>query len=158
MLGLSSTASSIHLIIQTVMDFGKKQQSCKFSRPESDFDETKKEDGEGVWTFQDSLPSRRSRGNGSKTFKSYTLPKFSSFQLKNIHHQFKTSLLCFSLFIQFTSSHLSTSNSASVKSIPDYVYSQLSSPHVTSPEAKKLHQEIYSVSQRGTNLSCSEVN
>uniref|UniRef100_H3CZR7 Oxysterol-binding protein n=1 Tax=Tetraodon nigroviridis TaxID=99883 RepID=H3CZR7_TETNG len=36
----------------------------------------------------------------------------------------------------------------SVKSIPDYVYSQLSSPHVTSPEAKKLHQEIYSVSQK----------
>nr|ABF22407.1 oxysterol-binding protein-like protein 7 [Takifugu rubripes] len=41
-----------------------------------------------------------------------------------------------------------TSNSASVKSIPDYVYSQLSSSHVTSPEAKKLHQEIYGVSQR----------
>lgn len=56
--------------------------------------------------------------------------------------------------LQFTSSHLSSSNSslgASVKSIPDYVYSQLSSPHVTSPEAKKLHQEIYSVSQKGTN-------
>uniref|UniRef100_H3BWN9 Oxysterol-binding protein n=1 Tax=Tetraodon nigroviridis TaxID=99883 RepID=H3BWN9_TETNG len=51
----------------------------------------------------------------------------------------------------FTSSHLSTSSSClgtSVKSIPDYVYSQLSSPHVTSPEAKKLHQEIYSVSQK----------
>ncbi|TWW69377.1 Oxysterol-binding protein-related protein 6 [Takifugu flavidus] len=52
------------------------------------------------------------------------------------------------LGVMFTSSHLSTSNSASVKSIPDYVYSQLSSPHVTSPEAKKLHQEIYGVSQR----------
>eukprot|EP00066_Takifugu_rubripes_P012587 XP_011601853.1 PREDICTED: oxysterol-binding protein-related protein 7-like isoform X3 [Takifugu rubripes] len=52
------------------------------------------------------------------------------------------------LGVMFTSSHLSTSNSASVKSIPDYVYSQLSSSHVTSPEAKKLHQEIYGVSQR----------
>nr|XP_046272160.1 oxysterol-binding protein-related protein 7-like isoform X2 [Scatophagus argus] len=52
----------------------------------------------------------------------------------------------------FTSSHLSTNSGAglgtSVTSIPDYVYSQLSSPQVTSPEAKKLHQEICTVSQR----------
>uniref|UniRef100_A0A3Q3VUR3 Oxysterol-binding protein n=1 Tax=Mola mola TaxID=94237 RepID=A0A3Q3VUR3_MOLML len=51
----------------------------------------------------------------------------------------------------FTSSHLSTNGSglgASVKSIPDYVYSQLSSPQVTSPEAKKIHQEICMVSQK----------
>ncbi|XP_047216065.1 oxysterol-binding protein-related protein 6-like isoform X1 [Girardinichthys multiradiatus] len=52
----------------------------------------------------------------------------------------------------FTSSHLSTDNSsnlaASVQSIPDYVYSQLSNPQVTSPEAKKLHQEICTLSQR----------
>ncbi|XP_036004531.1 oxysterol-binding protein-related protein 6 isoform X2 [Fundulus heteroclitus] len=52
----------------------------------------------------------------------------------------------------FTSSHLSTNNSsnlgASVQSIPDYVYSQLSNPQVTSPEAKKLHQDICTLSQR----------
>ncbi|CAN9505370.1 unnamed protein product [Ophioblennius macclurei] len=51
----------------------------------------------------------------------------------------------------FTSSHLSTNSSglgASVQSIPDFVYSQLSNPQVTSPEAKKLHQEICAVSQR----------
>ncbi|XP_040918193.1 oxysterol-binding protein-related protein 7-like isoform X1 [Toxotes jaculatrix] len=52
----------------------------------------------------------------------------------------------------FTSSHLSTSNcsglGASVQSIPGYVYSQLSNPQVTSPEAKKLHQDICTVSQR----------
>ncbi|XP_077474987.1 oxysterol-binding protein-related protein 7-like isoform X2 [Stigmatopora argus] len=47
----------------------------------------------------------------------------------------------------FTSSHLST-NFRSVQSIPDYVYSQLSNPQVTSPEAKKLQQDIYIVSQR----------
>ncbi|KAM7386175.1 hypothetical protein PAMA_009016 [Pampus argenteus] len=47
----------------------------------------------------------------------------------------------------FTSSHLST-NCGSVQSIPDYVYSQLSNPQVTSPEAKKLHQDICTVSQR----------
>ncbi|XP_070703537.1 oxysterol-binding protein-related protein 7-like [Pempheris klunzingeri] len=52
----------------------------------------------------------------------------------------------------FTSSHLSTNSSsglgASVQSIPDYVYSQLSNPQVTSPEAKKLHQDICTASQR----------
>lgn len=52
---------------------------------------------------------------------------------------------------QFTSSHLST-NSTSVQSIPNYVYSQLSNPQVTSPEAKKLHQEICTASQRGMAL------
>ncbi|KAM3597784.1 uncharacterized protein V6R79_009200 [Siganus canaliculatus] len=52
----------------------------------------------------------------------------------------------------FTSSHLSANSSsglgASVQSIPDYVYSQLSNPQVTSPEAKKLHQDICTASQR----------
>ncbi|XP_039972538.1 oxysterol-binding protein-related protein 6-like [Xiphias gladius] len=52
----------------------------------------------------------------------------------------------------FTSSHLSTNSSsglgASVQSIPDYVYSQLSNPQVSSPEARKLHQDICTVSQR----------
>ncbi|GLD61236.1 oxysterol-binding protein-related protein 7-like isoform X1 [Lates japonicus] len=52
----------------------------------------------------------------------------------------------------FTSSHLSTNSrsglGASVQSVPDYVYSQLSNPQVTSPEAKKLHQDICTVSQR----------
>ncbi|XP_044038624.1 oxysterol-binding protein-related protein 6-like isoform X2 [Siniperca chuatsi] len=52
----------------------------------------------------------------------------------------------------FTSSHLSTNGSsglgASAQSIPDYVYSQLSNPQVTSPEAKKLHQDICTISQR----------
>ncbi|XP_051905600.1 oxysterol-binding protein-related protein 7-like isoform X2 [Hippocampus zosterae] len=47
----------------------------------------------------------------------------------------------------FTSSHLST-NFSSVQSIPDYVYSQLSNPQGTSPEAKKLQQDICIVSQR----------
>ncbi|XP_062294637.1 oxysterol-binding protein-related protein 7-like [Scomber scombrus] len=47
----------------------------------------------------------------------------------------------------FTSSHLST-NCGSVQSIPDYVYNQLSNPQVTSPEAKKLHQDICTVSHR----------
>ncbi|XP_035471563.2 oxysterol-binding protein-related protein 7 isoform X1 [Scophthalmus maximus] len=52
----------------------------------------------------------------------------------------------------FTSSHLSTHPTsglgAPVQSIPGYVYSQLSNPQVTSPEAKKLHQDICTVSQR----------
>uniref|UniRef100_A0A3Q2QVM4 Oxysterol-binding protein n=1 Tax=Fundulus heteroclitus TaxID=8078 RepID=A0A3Q2QVM4_FUNHE len=52
----------------------------------------------------------------------------------------------------FRYNHLSTNNSsnlgASVQSIPDYVYSQLSNPQVTSPEAKKLHQDICTLSQR----------
>ncbi|XP_054615259.1 oxysterol-binding protein-related protein 7-like isoform X2 [Dunckerocampus dactyliophorus] len=47
----------------------------------------------------------------------------------------------------FTSSHLRT-NFSSVQSIPDYVYSQLSNPQVTSPEAKKLQQDICVLSQR----------
>ncbi|KAM9843267.1 oxysterol-binding protein-related protein 7-like isoform 2-T3 [Aulostomus maculatus] len=47
----------------------------------------------------------------------------------------------------FTSSHLST-NFSSVQSIPDHVYSQLSNPQVTSPEAQKLHQDICTMSQR----------
>ncbi|TTF56864.1 Oxysterol-binding protein-related protein 3 [Bagarius yarrelli] len=34
------------------------------------------------------------------------------------------------------------------RSIPDYVYSQLSTPHCSSPEGKKLQQNIYVVSQR----------
>uniref|UniRef100_A0A3B4BPB8 Oxysterol-binding protein n=1 Tax=Pygocentrus nattereri TaxID=42514 RepID=A0A3B4BPB8_PYGNA len=37
---------------------------------------------------------------------------------------------------------------ASLQSIPDYVYTQLSTPGVTSPEGKKLQQEISTVSQR----------
>uniref|UniRef100_A0A3P9NH21 Oxysterol-binding protein n=1 Tax=Poecilia reticulata TaxID=8081 RepID=A0A3P9NH21_POERE len=62
----------------------------------------------------------------------------------------------------FTSSHLSTNSSnmaASVQSIPDYVYSQLSNPQVTSPEAKKLHQDICMLSQRvyGSLKSIHEV-
>ncbi|KAM6905189.1 oxysterol-binding protein-related protein 7-like [Xenentodon cancila] len=50
----------------------------------------------------------------------------------------------------FTSNHLSSSSgmATSVHSIPGHVYSQLSNPQVTSPEAKKLHQEICTVSQR----------
>lgn len=50
-----------------------------------------------------------------------------------------------------SSSYLSSSGGglgASVRSIPDYVYSQLSSPQVSSPEAKKLHQDIFTASQR----------
>uniref|UniRef100_A0A8C5FFF9 Oxysterol-binding protein n=1 Tax=Gadus morhua TaxID=8049 RepID=A0A8C5FFF9_GADMO len=55
----------------------------------------------------------------------------------------------------FTSSHLSSNNSvsqrhlgASLQSIPDYVYTQLSNPQVTSPEAKKIQQDICVASQR----------
>ncbi|XP_034046554.1 oxysterol-binding protein-related protein 7-like isoform X2 [Thalassophryne amazonica] len=52
----------------------------------------------------------------------------------------------------YPTSHLSTNCgsglAASVQSIPDYVYSQLSNPQVTSPEAKKLHQDICTGSQR----------
>ncbi|KAM9474077.1 oxysterol-binding protein-related protein 7-like isoform 5-T5 [Salvelinus alpinus] len=54
----------------------------------------------------------------------------------------------------FTSSHLSTSSNhlsvgaSSVPSIPDYVYSQLSNPLITSPEAKKIQQEICAVSHK----------
>ncbi|XP_068193960.1 oxysterol-binding protein-related protein 7-like isoform X3 [Antennarius striatus] len=48
--------------------------------------------------------------------------------------------------------NLSTSSSsglgASVPSLSGHVYSQLSSPQVTSPEAKKLHQEICTASQK----------
>uniref|UniRef100_A0A4W5L1A2 Oxysterol-binding protein n=1 Tax=Hucho hucho TaxID=62062 RepID=A0A4W5L1A2_9TELE len=39
-------------------------------------------------------------------------------------------------------------NSSSVPSIPDYVYSQLSNPLVTSPEAKKIQQDICAVSHK----------
>uniref|UniRef100_A0A674DPF9 Oxysterol-binding protein n=1 Tax=Salmo trutta TaxID=8032 RepID=A0A674DPF9_SALTR len=58
------------------------------------------------------------------------------------------------LLLQFTSSHLSTSSNhlsvgaASVSSIPDYVYSQLSNPLITSPEAKKIQQDICALSHR----------
>lgn len=60
-----------------------------------------------------------------------------------------------SLLPQFTSSHLSTSSNhlsvgaSSVPSIPDYVYSQLSNPLITSPEAKKIQQDICALSHRG---------
>ncbi|XP_071754610.1 oxysterol-binding protein-related protein 7 [Centroberyx gerrardi] len=49
-----------------------------------------------------------------------------------------------------SSSHLSTSShlGASVPSIPDYVYSQLSPPTVTSPEGKKIQQDICTMSLR----------
>ncbi|XP_029933231.1 oxysterol-binding protein-related protein 7 isoform X4 [Myripristis murdjan] len=49
-----------------------------------------------------------------------------------------------------SSSHLSSSShfGASVPSIPDYVYSQLSPPTVTSPEGKKIQQEICTMSLR----------
>uniref|UniRef100_M4ASR9 Oxysterol-binding protein n=1 Tax=Xiphophorus maculatus TaxID=8083 RepID=M4ASR9_XIPMA len=56
--------------------------------------------------------------------------------------------------------HTNNSNmAASVQSIPDYVYSQLSNPQVTSPEAKKLHQDICMLSQRvyGSLKSIHEV-
>ncbi|XP_018612359.1 oxysterol-binding protein-related protein 6-like [Scleropages formosus] len=56
----------------------------------------------------------------------------------------------------FTSSHLRTSSTlgASLQSIPDYVYSQLSTPAVTSPEGRKIQQDICNVSQRlHTSLS-----
>ncbi|KAG7317414.1 hypothetical protein KOW79_019712 [Hemibagrus wyckioides] len=51
------------------------------------------------------------------------------------------------------SNHISTLSSssglgASLQSIPDYVYSQLSTPHCTSPEGKKLQENIYTASQR----------
>ncbi|XP_047465411.1 oxysterol-binding protein-related protein 7 isoform X2 [Mugil cephalus] len=49
-----------------------------------------------------------------------------------------------------SSSHLNTSShlGASVPSIPDYVYSQLSPPTVTSPEGKKIQQDICAMSLR----------
>ncbi|KAK5906301.1 hypothetical protein CgunFtcFv8_002183 [Champsocephalus gunnari] len=49
-----------------------------------------------------------------------------------------------------SSSHLGSSPQlgASVPSIPDYVYSQLSPPTVTSPEGKKVHQDICTISLR----------
>ncbi|KAG7273108.1 hypothetical protein CRUP_024838 [Coryphaenoides rupestris] len=60
----------------------------------------------------------------------------------------------------FTSSHLSTNSSnssrhlgASLQSIPDYVYSQLSNPQVTSPEAKKIQHDICEASQRADALT-----
>ncbi|KAI9537378.1 hypothetical protein NQZ68_025234 [Dissostichus eleginoides] len=51
---------------------------------------------------------------------------------------------------KLSSSHLSSSPQlgASVPSIPDYVYSQLSPPTVTSPEGKKVHQDICTISLR----------
>ncbi|XP_036391012.1 oxysterol-binding protein-related protein 7 isoform X1 [Megalops cyprinoides] len=49
-----------------------------------------------------------------------------------------------------SSSHLSSSShlGTSVPSIPDYVYSQLSPPSATSPEGKKIQQDICTMSQR----------
>ncbi|KAM9837523.1 oxysterol-binding protein-related protein 7 [Aulostomus maculatus] len=49
-----------------------------------------------------------------------------------------------------SSSHLSSSShlGASVPSIPDYVYSQLSPPITTSPEGKKIQQDICAMSLR----------
>ncbi|XP_042254214.1 oxysterol-binding protein-related protein 7 [Thunnus maccoyii] len=49
-----------------------------------------------------------------------------------------------------SSSHLSSSShlGASVPSIPDYVYSQLSPPVATSPEGKKIQQDICTMSLR----------
>ncbi|KAG9343745.1 hypothetical protein JZ751_013126 [Albula glossodonta] len=49
-----------------------------------------------------------------------------------------------------SSSHLSTSShlGASVQSIPDYVYSQLATPGIVSPEGKKVQQAICQVSER----------
>ncbi|XP_056908045.1 oxysterol-binding protein-related protein 7 isoform X1 [Takifugu flavidus] len=48
-----------------------------------------------------------------------------------------------------SSSHLSNSSHASVPSIPDYVYSQLSLPTaMLSPDSKKIQQDICSVSMR----------
>ncbi|XP_054899014.1 oxysterol-binding protein-related protein 7 isoform X2 [Poeciliopsis prolifica] len=47
-----------------------------------------------------------------------------------------------------SSSHLSSSShlGVSVPSIPDYVYSQLSPPSISSPEGKKIQQDIYTMS------------
>lgn len=77
--------------------------------------------------------------------------------IQKFKSQFETiSSYCLLRPPQLTSGYLSSNSSSSlgvsVKSIPDYVYSQLSSPQVTSPEAKKLLQEIYSTSQRGNVL------
>ncbi|XP_074475712.1 oxysterol-binding protein-related protein 7 isoform X2 [Sebastes fasciatus] len=48
-----------------------------------------------------------------------------------------------------SSSHLgSSAHGASVPSIPDYVYSQLSPPTATSPEGKKIQQDICAMSLR----------
>ncbi|XP_061906572.1 oxysterol-binding protein-related protein 7-like isoform X1 [Entelurus aequoreus] len=47
----------------------------------------------------------------------------------------------------FNSNQMST-NFSSLQSIPDYVYSQLSNPQVTSPEANKLHQDVCKLSQK----------
>lgn len=160
MLGLSSNASFIHLIIQTVMNFGEKQQSCNFPVQNLTLTKPKKKMGK---VFGHSRTLSRVEDLGVMVVKHLNLTQCLNFHLSSWRLSIPSlKQACYdfpSLWpLQFTSSHLSTSNSASVKSVPDYVYSQLSSPHVTSPEAKKLHQEIYGVSQRGTNLSCSEVN
>uniref|UniRef100_A0AAY4CW61 Oxysterol-binding protein n=1 Tax=Denticeps clupeoides TaxID=299321 RepID=A0AAY4CW61_9TELE len=54
------------------------------------------------------------------------------------------------LGMQYTPSHYASTShlGASVQSIPDYVYSQLSTPPVTSPEGKKLHKDIYAMSMK----------
>ncbi|XP_055076480.1 oxysterol-binding protein-related protein 7 [Misgurnus anguillicaudatus] len=54
-----------------------------------------------------------------------------------------------SLGVQFSSSHLSTSSglAASLQSIPDYLYSQLSTPEV-SPEGKKLQLDICAMCEK----------
>ncbi|XP_023698482.2 oxysterol-binding protein-related protein 7-like isoform X1 [Paramormyrops kingsleyae] len=59
--------------------------------------------------------------------------------------------------VEFTSSHLSISShmGASVQSIPDYVYSQLSTQSAMSPEGRKIQQEICVVSQRLHNSLAS---
>ncbi|XP_051519745.1 oxysterol-binding protein-related protein 7-like isoform X1 [Myxocyprinus asiaticus] len=50
----------------------------------------------------------------------------------------------------FSSSHLGTSSglAASLQSIPNYVYSQLSTPEVSSPEGQKLQLDIYATCER----------
>ncbi|XP_053468845.1 oxysterol-binding protein-related protein 6-like isoform X3 [Ictalurus furcatus] len=50
--------------------------------------------------------------------------------------------------ISALSSSSSSGLGSSLQSIPDYVYSQLSTPGCSSPEGKKLQQNIHTVSQR----------
>lgn len=69
--------------------------------------------------------------------------------LETIYIQTETTEL--NVTLQLSSGHLSNSHlGASVPSIPDYVYSQLSLPaSALSPESKKIQQDICAVSLRG---------
>uniref|UniRef100_A0A3B3ZHF1 Oxysterol-binding protein n=1 Tax=Periophthalmus magnuspinnatus TaxID=409849 RepID=A0A3B3ZHF1_9GOBI len=99
-------------------------------------------------------PKKKGRGVGH----SRTLSRVEAMVCPIKPILFYPSLECNVVYVQYPTGTLGGNNSSlgnSVPSLPGYLYSQLSKPQVSSPEAQKLHTEICAASQRVHASLCS---